>query len=111
MTREEHVKNLILSRNQSVKGFANTIGLPYTTLLGMLKNGLGRAAVDNVIKVCRGLGITVDDLLSIEEDKSPTIPFIVSDREKQIIARYRGLPHMQQAVDTILGISMEDKPK
>lgn len=28
----------------------------------MLSKGLGRASVDNVIKICRALGITVDEL-------------------------------------------------
>lgn len=105
MTREEYVKSLILLHNQSIKGFAKSIGLPYTTLLGMLKNGLGRASVDNVIKVCRGLEITVDGLVRIEDDPAPNLPFIVSDKEKRVISGYRSLPHMQRAVDAILGVT------
>jgi hypothetical protein len=110
MTREEYVKNLIHERS-TVKEFAKSIGLPYTTLLGMLKNGLGGAAVDNVIKVCRGLEITVDDLQQVEECKAPVVPFFVSEREKRIVTNYRAMPHMQAAVDAILNIEAADKHK
>jgi len=66
MQKEDLVKDLIKSRGFSIKSFAKYIGLPYTTLLGMLKNGLGGAAVDSVIKICVGLGIQVEDLILAE---------------------------------------------
>ena len=38
----------------------------------MLSRGIGKASVDNVIKVCKGLGITTDDLerLATQEDNT-----------------------------------------
>lgn len=38
------------------------IGIPPTTLNSMLNRGLGKASIDNVLKVCKGLGITVEEL-------------------------------------------------
>lgn len=105
MTKEEYVKHLIKSSGHSVKSFAKAIDLPYTTLLGMLKNGLGGAAVDNVIKVCKGLGITVEDLTRFEDAQDLVEPFYVNKHERLVITQYRNLPEMRPAVDTILGIA------
>lgn len=60
--RTEIVENLIDEKWPSVKAFAESIGIPYTTLKSMLKRGIGNASVDNVLKVCKGLGITTDQL-------------------------------------------------
>jgi DNA-binding transcriptional regulator YhcF (GntR family) len=46
----------------SNRAFAEEIGIPPTTLQSMLSRGIGKASVDNVIKICRALGITVDEL-------------------------------------------------
>lgn len=47
---------------KSKRAFAKEIGLPPTTLQSMLSRGIGNASIDNVIKVCKGLGITTDQL-------------------------------------------------
>lgn len=105
MTRESYVKQLIKLQNMSVKEFARSVEIPYTTLLGMLKNGLGGAAVDSVIKVCKGLDITVDDLNKVKDAQEPIAPFYVNCHEKQVVTQYRAKPEMQPAVDKILGIA------
>ncbi len=106
MTREQYVKQLIAEKGLSLKSFAADIEMPYTTLLSMLKNGLGGAAIDNVIRVCRGLGISVDDL---EEHTGNALhSFCVSDHEQRLIIQYRNLPEMRAAVDRLL--QMEDLP-
>lgn len=46
----------------SRRSFAEKIGIPPTTLQSMLTRDLGRASVTLVIDVCRGLGITIDQL-------------------------------------------------
>ncbi|MEC0497190.1 helix-turn-helix transcriptional regulator [Bacillus glycinifermentans] len=60
--RTEIIKKLIKEKYPSKKVFAEKIGIPPTTLHSMLSRGIGNATVDNVIKVCRGLGITTDQL-------------------------------------------------
>ncbi|MED4206562.1 helix-turn-helix transcriptional regulator [Neobacillus mesonae] len=60
--RTEIIRNLINEKSTSVKAFAESIGMPYTTLRSMLERGIGNASVDNVLKVCKGLGITTDEL-------------------------------------------------
>ncbi|WP_440706226.1 helix-turn-helix domain-containing protein [Heyndrickxia oleronia] len=60
--RTEIIEQLIKETGLSKKAFAEKIGIPPTTLRSMLQRGVGNASVDNVIKVCRGLGITTEEL-------------------------------------------------
>ena len=57
----------LIDRRGSRRAFAESIGLPPTTLQSMLTRGVGRASIDNVIKVCRALGITVEQLESMAQ--------------------------------------------
>ncbi|WEG13961.1 helix-turn-helix transcriptional regulator [Pullulanibacillus sp. KACC 23026] len=60
--RTEIIRNLINDNFPTMKAFADHIEMPYTTLRSMLERGIGNASVDNVLKVCKGLGITTDQL-------------------------------------------------
>ena len=72
MKKAEVVTRLIKEAGYGKRAFAEKIGLPPTTLQSMLSRGIGKASVDNVIKVCKGLGITTDDLerLATQEDNT-----------------------------------------
>ncbi|ETS91607.1 helix-turn-helix transcriptional regulator [Veillonella sp. AS16] len=63
MTRETYLREKILEHG-TVKEFAEKIDMPYTTLLSILKN-VGGASINNVIKICAGLGITADMLAEV----------------------------------------------
>lgn len=91
--RTEIIKKLIDEISPNQKAFAEKIGLPYTTLRSMLQRGIGNASVDNVIKVCKGLGITTEELEKmatgklgnqVHEKKSPYLPELNSKDEKDI---------------------------
>lgn len=60
--RTEIIKDMIKESAPSVKAFAESIDLPYTTLRSILERGIGNASVDNVMKVCKGLNITTEQL-------------------------------------------------
>lgn len=60
---EEKLKSIILNRYKSVREFSILIDMPYTTLDSIFKRGIGNSSVTNVIKLCRGLNISVDDLV------------------------------------------------
>ena len=62
MTIEEKLKQLILSRYTSVREFILEINMPYTTIDSMFRRGIGTSSVDNVIKICKKLGISADAL-------------------------------------------------
>lgn len=90
MTRETFLKNKI-TQEGSIKDFAIKIDMAYTTLLSILKN-VGGASIDNIFKICHGLGITADDLNNCVDtydiSKSTTK---LNSEEKQIISSYRKL--------------------
>lgn len=64
MTIEEKLKDYILSNYKSLRNFVNSSGidLPYSTIDGMLKRGIGNATIDNVLKICKTLNISADEL-------------------------------------------------
>jgi transcriptional regulator with XRE-family HTH domain len=86
--RAEVLDRLIADTGLSKKAFAEKIGIPPTTLRSMLARGVGNASVDNVIKVCKGVGITTDELEKMANgkflSKSEMLPELNSKDEKDI---------------------------
>lgn len=104
LTRELYLKNLIKSNGLTIKEFAKKIDMPYTTLLTMLnEEKIGSAAVDNVIKICKGLGITIQDLQSVlESHPSDAEHLVLTEQEAKLISNYRQKNDLQKAVDILL---------
>ena len=104
LTREQYLKNLIKSNGLTIKEFAQNIDMPYSTLLTMLnEEKIGNAAVDSVIKICKGLNITIQDLQSVQESgTSVTEHLVLTEHEKNLILNYREKPELQHAIDILL---------
>lgn len=84
MTREDYLQLLIKEQGfPSLKSFSEFAGMPYTTLRSMLERGIGKASVDNVIKVCKALGITVEKMEQMAAGVS-------SDEIQTIAAHHNG---------------------
>ena len=66
MNKETYIRTLIKNSGNNIKSFAEKIGLPYTTLTGILTRGIDGASVQNVMKICKALKITVEDLQKVE---------------------------------------------
>ena len=62
MTRENKVLELIKEKYKSVREFSNKSGIPNSTIVSMLKNGLGGTSVDTVLLVCKYLNIDINEL-------------------------------------------------
>lgn len=62
MSIEERLKELILERYGSIHEFSNTIGMSNSTLVSILKRGINGSSVGNVIKICKALRISADEL-------------------------------------------------
>lgn len=62
MTTEEKLKEYILDRYKSIREFTQTADISYSTLDSMLKRGIDNSSVSKVIKVCKVLGISADEL-------------------------------------------------
>lgn len=57
----------LIDKTGSRNAFAEKIGLSPSTLHSILNRGVGRASIDNMIKICRALGISVEELNAMAE--------------------------------------------
>ena len=62
MTTEDKLKNLIVCKYGSMVNFSKEIDMANSTLATIMKNGIHKASVNNVIKICQALGISADEL-------------------------------------------------
>jgi len=69
MQKAKILKELIEKTGMSLKAFAEKANMPYTTLYSILERGVGKASVDNIIKICKVLNITIDDLENLATEK------------------------------------------
>ena len=63
MTIENQLRELILLNYGSLREFTFNIGLPYSTLSTILKNGIMTANISNVVKICDALNIKINELV------------------------------------------------
>lgn len=62
MEKARILEELIKERWSSIRAFALHCDIPESTLYTILKNGVGRASMDNILRICKCLGITVEEL-------------------------------------------------
>lgn len=62
MILEDALKSLIVARFGTVKQFSAACDLPYGTVDTILRRGINKASITNVIKMCKTLGISTDEL-------------------------------------------------
>lgn len=79
MTIEERLKEYILVHYGTVKDFATKADLPYGTVDTILRRGIHKASVTNVIAMCKTLGISADELAN---DKIVSVNNYVHCRSK-----------------------------
>lgn len=62
MEKAKVLEELIRNQGLNPRSFSEKCGLPYSTVYTILKKGAGKANVNNVIVMCKNLGITVEQL-------------------------------------------------
>lgn len=62
MTLEEKLREMILNKYHSMREFSTRIDVPNSTVESILKRGVQNSSVSNVIKLCKGLNISVEAL-------------------------------------------------
>ena len=112
MTREDYLKEKIKEQGTQ-REFAAKIGMPSSTLFSILRN-VGGASIDNIIKICKGLNISPDELAEIGEEI--TIPSetkgYYTDPEAAEFAEYlRTRPGARMLFSAAKDISKEDLKK
>lgn len=106
---EEKLRELIIERFKSVKAFAMFIEVPYTTLDSILKRGIDKANVLNIIKICNALDIDIDALANGRiQSKIKLVKTPLTAYEQAHIQKYRKLDASgRDMVDTVLGKEVE----
>ena len=109
MTREELLKTCILDHYKTVKDFAVAIGLPYTTVDGIMRRGVMNARVENMIRICEHLGISLDALIDGKLKPRNITPSITM-QDASVLDKYRNLPASdKETVDFLLDRQERDK--
>lgn len=67
------LRSMISQTGLSIRKFSEKADIPYTTLHSMLDRGVGKASVDNVIKICKALGITIEYLNDVAEGNTDNL--------------------------------------
>ena len=62
MSVEERLKELIIKQYGTMKDFTDHIGIPNSTFANILRRGVQNANVLTIIKICKALDISTDDL-------------------------------------------------
>ncbi len=57
MQREQRLRNEILDRYKSIRQFALTVDVPYSSIMTGLAKGITGMSFDTVIKICKALGL------------------------------------------------------
>lgn len=85
MNKTELIRQLINDRKLTLKAFAQKADIPYTTLRSIMERGIDNASVNNVIKICTALNISVEYLYDMEKS------IILSDEETELLNFFNNL--------------------
>ena len=117
MTIEDQLKEYILNRYKSIREFTIAVDMSYSTVDSILKRGVGNSSVSNVIKICKVLGISVDELANgkitpVRSYQKPTekifeVKDILEDVKDQLIhsngLTFDGKPADKDSIESIVG--------
>jgi predicted transcriptional regulator len=68
--KAEILKGVILSRYKSIRQFAVTMNIPYSTLITALERGIDGMAYSTVIRICEALALNPLDFTPLDEGNS-----------------------------------------
>lgn len=60
-------KQMLLRNISGIPELSKISGVPYTTICSIKERDFTNASIDDSIKICRAVGIIIDDLLNIDE--------------------------------------------
>jgi transcriptional regulator with XRE-family HTH domain len=87
---EDLLKEYVLSNYKSLREFSIAIGMPYSTMDSIFKRGIDNSSVTNVIRICKALGISADELakgfIVSNISKTPINELVVEEEAKKYLA-------------------------
>ena len=90
LSKEQILKNEILTQYKSVRQFAIEMEMPYSSLMSALDKGVSGMAYETVISICKKLGISPTDFSKNGIENGNTVEEL-SDHSKRLIAYYSKL--------------------
>lgn len=66
MTKGEFLLKVMKEKGYNTSTLSKESGVPYTTIRSMIERDLKKAAIENVIAICKVLGISVNDIINSE---------------------------------------------
>lgn len=102
------LERLIKESGMSVRAFAEKCGLPESTVYTILKKGAGKANVNNVISMCKILGITVEELDEMSKGETKVIYEPTYEDIQSLIARNGKKLTLEQKQDIIRTLLSDD---
>lgn len=82
MERGEYLTKVMEEKDFTPMSLSKASGVPYTTIKSMIDRNLKNASIDNVIKICKVLEISVESLNNT--DKENDLPELNDRDEKNI---------------------------
>lgn len=94
MEKSKIIEMLIKENGYNIRSFSEKCGIPYTTLYGIIKNGVGRATVDNILIICKNLGISIEELenmasgdnIDMQQPTFEDLQMVISKQSKNLSA-------------------------
>lgn len=63
ISRGDRLTSLIEEKGYTVMSLSKVAGVPYTTIRSMIERDLSNASIDNTLKICKVLGVQIEDIL------------------------------------------------
>lgn len=103
MMTEKDLVQLMNERYGGRNQFSRSTGIPTTTLTRIFQEGIRTTSVRIADKVCKGLGISLDDVANPVESRIGEGTDAPSAAGKKLYERYLNAPDSQAAINELLG--------
>ena len=105
MTKEEQLKQIILSSHKSLRAFTEKYDIPYSTLDSLLRRGIKNAGVGTVVTIFTALGLDVESCSDRFERLEYVVKTDVFDNDEQLSAFVALYNQMDEAGrESLLGV-------
>lgn len=107
------LKQILEDRGLKAADIAAQTGLPVQTIYSLISRDSNKASIDNLIKICGALGITVEEFnqYDLKTKNNTMLKIAVTEHENKVITAYRDNPDMQVAVDKLLDVESAPRRK
>lgn len=98
------LQNLLDEKGINVNELSKMINVSNQTLYSIIKRDNMKIDFEVLLKICKALNVSVEYFYS-DYTNTMQAQFLLDEQEKELITAYRNKPKMQEAVNTLLGIS------